>query len=109
MALKARAMLDSEMPRIELEAEAVRRQLKRVLDSTKFARNDRLSRFLRFVVEMSLEGRASELKESVIATEAIGREPDYNPSSIRLYGLRPGDFAHDCANTMTARAPMTRS
>jgi Flp pilus assembly protein TadD len=63
----------------ELQAEAVRRQLETVLRSPGFARNDRLSRFLRFVVEQQLDGRASELKESVIAIEAIGRDPDHNP------------------------------
>src|SRR5262249_15375082 len=44
-----------------------------------FARNDRLSAFLRFVIEQSLEGREGDLKESVIAIEVFGRKPDYNP------------------------------
>src|SRR5215472_11944170 len=61
------------------QPELVQKQLQRVLASPGFARNERLSRFLRFVVERQLEGRDSELKESVIAIEAIGREPDYNP------------------------------
>jgi hypothetical protein len=34
---------------------------------------ERLSRFLRFVVERHLEGRDHELKESVIAIEIFGR------------------------------------
>jgi tetratricopeptide (TPR) repeat protein len=72
-------MLVSEMASVELQAEAVRCQLDRILRSPGFARNERLSRFLRFVVERQLEGRDSELKESVIAIEAFGREPDYNP------------------------------
>jgi tetratricopeptide (TPR) repeat protein len=64
---------------VELQPEAVRRQLERVLESPGFAPNERLSRFLRFVVERKLEGRTSELKESVIAIEVIGRDPDHNP------------------------------
>lgn len=67
------------MPSVESEAHAVRRQLERVLDSPGFARNERLSGFLRFAVERHLEGRDSELKESVIAVEVFGRKPDYNP------------------------------
>ena len=55
------------MPLLESEARAVRRQLERVLESPGFARNERLSRFLRFVVEGHLEGKDLELKESVIA------------------------------------------
>ena len=55
------------------------RQLERVLGSDGFARNHRLSRFLRYVIEQSLEGRESELKESVIAVEVFGRNADYDP------------------------------
>jgi TolB-like protein len=67
------------MPSVESEAQAARRQLERVLESPGFARNERLSRFLRFVVERHLEGRDQDLKESVIAIEILGRKPDYNP------------------------------
>jgi adenylate cyclase len=67
------------MPTFEIGAEAVRRQLDRVLGSPGFARNERLSRFLRFLVERSLDGRNAEIKESVIGIEVFGRSPDYNP------------------------------
>jgi hypothetical protein len=59
--------------------EAVRKELDRVLASSGFSRNERLSRFLRFIVERHLEGRDSDLKESVIAIEVFGRKPDYDP------------------------------
>src|ERR1051326_7736478 len=58
--------------------EDVRRELDRVLASSGFARNERLSRFLRFTVERCLENRGSELKESVIAVEVFGRKPDFD-------------------------------
>ena len=50
-----------------------------VLSSAGFARNDRQSQFLRFLVERHLEGRDNELKESVIAVEVFGRDPGYDP------------------------------
>ena len=56
----------------------MRAELERVLESPGFARNERLSRFLRFVVERHLEGRDAELKESVIAVEVFGRRPDFD-------------------------------
>ncbi len=62
----------------EFDAEAVRRQLDRILQSSGFARNERLSRFLRFVVEGHLEGRDQELKESLLAVRIFGRPPDYD-------------------------------
>ncbi len=67
------------MSAIEIGTEAAGRELERVLGSAIFKRNERLSGFLRFVVERRLEGRAHELKESVIAIEVFGRKPDYNP------------------------------
>ena len=67
------------MPTEEPEGQAARRQLERVLASPGFARNERLSRFLRFVVERHLEGRNAELKESLLAIEVFGRPPDYDP------------------------------
>ena len=66
------------MSSVEPEAQA-RRQLERVLESPGFARNDRMSRFLRFVVEQHLEGKDHELKESVIAIEVFGRPADFDP------------------------------
>src|SRR5215469_2584 len=67
------------MSAVESEVEAARRQLEKVLASPGFSRNDRLSRFLRCVVEQQLTGRTDELKESVIAVEVLGRSPDHDP------------------------------
>ena len=58
--------------------EPVRTQLLKVLSSRGFSRNDRLSGFLRFVVEQELSGRGDELKESIIGVEYFGRRPDYD-------------------------------
>src|SRR5712691_211147 len=67
------------MATAQSQDEAVRKQLDRVLASSGFARNQRISRFLQFVVERHLEGRDDELKESLIAVEVFGRKPDYDP------------------------------
>jgi Tol biopolymer transport system component len=40
-----------------------------------------MSRFLRFVVEQTLEGRASRIKEYVIATDVFDRPDDYDPQA----------------------------
>jgi adenylate cyclase len=69
----------------------VRDQLERVLSSRDFSRNERLSRFLRFVVERHLDGKDSELKESLIAIEVFGRKPDYDPKEdaiVRTEAMR---------------------
>lgn len=58
--------------------EFVHTQLEKILSSAGFARNERLSGFLRFVVEQELFGRGDELKESVIGVEYFGRPADYD-------------------------------
>ncbi len=63
----------------EAEGNSARQQLERVLASPGFARNERISRFLRFVVEGHLEGKDRELKESLLAIEVFGRSPGYDP------------------------------
>jgi adenylate cyclase len=78
------------MPSVEFESDAARRQLERVLQSSGFTRNERLSRFLRFLVERYLEGRQDELKESVIGTEVFGRRPDYDPKQDAIVRTEAG-------------------
>ncbi len=59
----------------------VRKQLDRILCSPGFVRNERLSRFLRFVVQQHLDGRTGEIKESVVGVEVFGRAPGYDTRS----------------------------
>ena len=63
----------------QIDGQAVRNHLEQVLSSAGFARNARLSGFLRFLVERHLEGRDAELKESLIAIQVFDRRPDYDP------------------------------
>src|SRR5262252_4013758 len=74
----------------QINGQAVRNQLEQVLSSAGFARNARLSGFLRFLVERHLEGRGAELKESLIAIQVFDRRPDYWPpqSAGRALGWR---------------------
>ena len=45
------------------DLDAARQQLDRVLASPSFSRNDRMSRFLRFLAERHLEGNDDHLKQ----------------------------------------------
>jgi len=78
------------MPTAETEKQAARRQLEQVLASAGFSRNERLARFLRFVVERHLEGRDDELKESVIAVEVFDRSPDHDPRQDSIVRTEAG-------------------
>lgn len=78
------------MAAAEFEVEAARRQLERVLASAGFSRNERLARFLQFVVEQHLEGKDDEIKESVIALEVFGRGPDHDPKQDSIVRTEAG-------------------
>jgi hypothetical protein len=56
----------------------VRAQLARILASEIFSRSDRLTAFLTFIVEQSLDGRGGELKEHVLAMEVYGKTVDFD-------------------------------
>ena len=79
------------MPALPPDADAVRAQLERILASPGFANADRLSRFLRFVVERTLDGEGDQLKEYRLGTEVFDRPPDYDPrldSIVRVEARR---------------------
>ena len=57
----------------------VRGQLEKILASEAFARADRMSRFLRFVVQETLKGKGAQLKEYLIGVEVFDRESSYDP------------------------------
>ena len=59
--------------------EQVSRQLGRMLAAETFERADRVSRFLEFVVEQALQGKADELKQYVIALEVFDKPPSFDP------------------------------
>jgi hypothetical protein len=66
--------------------EQKRRALEQALQGNTFSRADQLKRFLRYVCEMEIAGRAHEIKEYSIATEALGHSATYSAadgSSVR--------------------------
>ena len=58
---------------------AVQQQLERILSSPAFARSRRLSQFLRVTVELTVAGRAGEIKEHRIGSEVFERGSAFDP------------------------------
>src|ERR1700692_5110673 len=54
--------------------------VRRVVESSAFAKSERLSSFLCCICDLSLSGRASEINEQKIGTTVFGRPPDYDSS-----------------------------
>jgi hypothetical protein len=69
----------------------IRTALSRVISSPGFRSSPRLSSFLSFVVETTLNGHAERIKGYTIAVEALGREKDFDPqgnSLVRVEAIR---------------------
>jgi eukaryotic-like serine/threonine-protein kinase len=76
------------MPSPAIPVEAVQKHLEEILASTPFAGSDRLRRLLRYLVEKTLNGEATGLKEYSIGLDVFDRGTDYNPqidSTVRVH------------------------
>ena len=67
-----------------MSPDAIRAHLSDILASAVFAKADRMSRFLRYVVEASLEGRAKQISEYSIAVDVYDRPSGFDS---RLDGI----------------------
>src|ERR1700704_1981864 len=56
----------------------IRGEVARILSSPAFASQDRLQKFLSYVVDRTLTGHAGELKEMTIGFEVFERRSDYD-------------------------------
>ena len=63
------------------DPKAIEEQLHRILSSPEFDATERQKKFLLFVTQMFLEGRADEIKGYTVATDVFGRKTDFDPST----------------------------
>ncbi len=74
--------LESHNPALENDA---RWQLaRRITTSKSFAKSAFLTKFLLYVCERALTGRADEISEPQIGVHVFGRRPDYNPGEDNI-------------------------
>ena len=71
-------------------AAEVREQLDRILASNAFAGADRARRFLRYVVECTLEGNGDRLKEFAIGVDVFDRGDTYDPRIDSIVRVEAG-------------------
>ncbi len=77
--------------KLEPSADEIRLQLDRLVTSGGFANADRMSAFLRYVVERALAGESDQVKEYVIGVAVFGRDDQYDPrldSIVRVEARR---------------------
>ncbi|HVW11737.1 MAG TPA: hypothetical protein VHC90_24310 [Bryobacteraceae bacterium] len=76
----------------ESDRQAVREQLERLLASPTFHSSKRLSAFLRYIVEQTLENGGGDLKERVIGVKVFGRSPDYDTGAEPVVRVSAGEL-----------------
>jgi TolB-like protein len=60
--------------------ESVRQELEKILTSPQLVSSPILQNFLRFIVEKTLAGESTSLKAYSVATEALGKDVDFDPN-----------------------------
>lgn len=66
---------------VGLDPTEVQQQLSRILASKAFRQADRLKRFLTFIVNETMEGRAESLKEFTVGVEVFGKDRTFDARS----------------------------
>jgi hypothetical protein len=69
---------------IQIPLDEAEKELEAVLNSGIFRRSERLSRFLRYLGQITLEGKSHQLNEYTLALEVFDRGKDYSPSEDSL-------------------------
>ncbi|MFN7595172.1 MAG: hypothetical protein ACK5PT_00125, partial [Cereibacter sp.] len=65
-------------------------QMARVLSSKDFDASDRNRRFLEYVVQEAMAGRADRIKAYSIATTVFGRNEDFDPQQDAIVRIEAG-------------------
>jgi hypothetical protein len=77
-ATEPRTSFTGNFPANEDDRLEIRNQLERILAHPQFQNSRRYPALLRYVVERTLEGNGTSLKERTIGIEVFGREPNYD-------------------------------
>lgn len=77
-----------------LSHDRIRAQLARMLDSPMFRRSRRMSKFLTYVVEAGLDGRAHELSEYNLAFEVFERGPEFDTRTDPIVRVEASRLRH---------------
>jgi hypothetical protein len=73
-------MLTTNEEVIAIAEDTVMQALDRILRSARFVNSVRLSKFLRYTVDQTLQGHAESVKEYTVGINAYGRRSDFDPS-----------------------------
>ena len=76
----------------DAERDAIRQQLERMLASPVFKNSRRSPSLLRYVVERTLDGKGTDLKERTLGVEVFGRQPEYDTGADPVVRSTAGEI-----------------
>src|SRR5580704_12808910 len=71
---------------------AIREQLERILESPGFRNSRRYPNLLRYVVDRTLRGQTSDLKERTLGIVVFSRSPNYDPAADPVVRVSAGEI-----------------
>ena len=83
--------------------ESIRAQLDKILLSESFRESERLKQFLRFTVDLTLQGGACRIKEYLVAQEVFGREESFDPRNDPIVRVQAGKLRSRLEKYYTAQ------
>lgn len=89
-ATDSRLFIEVESGPPHVSAESVRAELEKILSSHIFLTSERLSKFLRYVVEGSIRGQTDALKESILGMRVFGRGESFDPRVDAIVRVEAG-------------------
>ena len=91
MAVAQRFADDPEAQDAALDPSSVREQMERLVTHPLFANSKRYPALLAYVVDQTLRGNSSELKERSIGVEVFGRTPSYDANADPVVRITAGE------------------
>ncbi len=82
--------MDSTNSHIEVPEETVRGQVARIIQSSQFNASEKQKRFLQFIVDEVLEGRAAQLKAYTVAIAVYDRPSTFDPQTDPIVRVEAG-------------------
>lgn len=77
--------MSADKKALQIEVSAA---LEKVLRSKTFSRADSIRQILKYIVEKGINGNADNIKEYSIATEGLGRAPDFDPKADSIVRIQ---------------------
>ena len=90
MSLSGKMSGPESVDEIDIPADTIWAAFQSISNSSSFASSNRLTKFLRFVIEEALAGRANRLKEYTIALEVFNQDDTFNPQTNTIVRVHAG-------------------